>query len=296
MLVVISQFTDWYYYIDAHNYYHRNTYHFISFLIPMAGMLMDFSIILQYRKNINNKETFYALISYIVLPLAATVIQIFCYGMSLINLAICISMILMFVTTMVEQNRLLLYKEQETIALKGSLQSALDDRHKLQYLAETDVMTGILNRGSGEHKITEMINDHVKGLFCLIDCDHFKLINDFYGHTVGDEVIVAVAECLKNTCREKDVVFRLGGDEFAMYLPGLLEDGQADIFIKRVFDGLENIRIPEMGDQKIYISLGATFYKDGAPSFDQLYREADEAMYESKKVEGYHATVYHNMK
>ena len=56
-------------------------------------------------------------------------------------------------------------------------------------------------------------------MFCLIDCDKFKSINDTYGHSVGDKVIIAVAEKLRKTCRDSDVVLRLGGDEFAIFMP-----------------------------------------------------------------------------
>ena len=163
----------------------------------------------------------------------------------------------------------------------------------LLYLSETDLMTGICNRGSGEHKITKLLEEHVGGLLCLLDCDKFKLVNDTYGHAVGDKVIIAVADALQESCRENDVVMRLGGDEFALYIPGLFEKKQADAFVNRVFSKLEQINIPEMDNKKIYISLGASFCYDGEEiSFDQLYKEADTAMYTSKKTEGYCATIY----
>ena len=136
----------------------------------------------------------------------------------------------------------------------------------LLYLSETDLMTGICNRGSGELKITKLLEEHVGGLLCLLDCDKFKLVNDTYGHAVGDKVIIAVADALQESCRENDIVMRLGGDEFALYIPGLFEKKQADAFVKRVFSKLEKINIPEMENKKIYISLGASFCYDGETS------------------------------
>ena len=118
---------------------------------------------------------------------------------------------------------------------------------KLRYLSETDRMTGLYNRGCGERKIIKAIKNNSKGFLCLIDCDKFKKINDTYGHAVGDQVIIAVAQALKKSCREHDIVLRLGG---------AFSDG------------------------------------DEALTFDQLYRYADSAMYHSKKVFGYHATIY----
>lgn len=118
-LVFISQFTNLYYYIDNQNYYHRNPAYFISVLLPMTGMLLDLSLLIQYRKNISH-EILVAMTSYIVLPFVAAAAQIFYYGISLINIAISISMILMFLETMIEQGKTVarqehLLAEQERI-------------------------------------------------------------------------------------------------------------------------------------------------------------------------------------
>ena len=101
VLVVISQFTGLYYRFDAHNFYHRNPTYYISFLIPMAGMLIDLTLLIQYRKNIS-QQMFVSMVSYIALPFAGVIVQTFYYGVSLINIAISISMILMFIVAMVE--------------------------------------------------------------------------------------------------------------------------------------------------------------------------------------------------
>ena len=101
-----------------------------------------------------------------------------------------------------------------------TLESIDEDRkmqEKLRYLSETDRMTGILNRGSGEQKIREKMQMGNAGMFCLMDADKFKSINDNFGHAVGDKVIIAIADCLRKSFRDSDVVFRLGGDEFAAY-------------------------------------------------------------------------------
>lgn len=167
---------------------------------------------------------------------------------------------------------------------------------KLLYLSETDSMTGINNRGSGERKITEFLEKKKGGLFCLLDCDKFKKINDTYGHAVGDTVLIKLAAVLQRACRENDIVMRLGGDEFAMYLPGMPDKAQAESFFKRLFTQIDKISIPEMQGEKINVSLGASLCsdKDGA-TFDTLYHEADAAMYESKKIVGNHAIIYSDL-
>ena len=165
--------------------------------------------------------------------------------------------------------------------------------NRLIYLAQTDLMTGLCNRGSGEKKIIELLKEKTGGLLCLIDCDKFKSINDTYGHSVGDKVIIAVAEKLQKTCRDSDVVLRLGGDEFAVFIPGMLDKESAEAFFDRLFSNIEHIDIAEMDGKRILLSLGACFY-DGMEciTFDQLYRRADTAMYDSKKKQGYSATIF----
>lgn len=120
ILSVVSQFTHLYYRIDAGNYYHRNPAYIISLLLPLTGMVLDLSLLMEYRKKISS-QIFISMLSYIALPFAAALIMAFYYGISLINLAICISMILMFVAAMVEQNQSLAGKEKEAADLRISL-------------------------------------------------------------------------------------------------------------------------------------------------------------------------------
>ena len=101
-LVVLNQFTGFYYYFDAQNFYHRNSGYFISLLLPLMGMLIDLDLILQYHKYVSRRVAV-SLISYIILPYVAAIAQIFYYGISMINIAISISMILMFIEAMIEQ-------------------------------------------------------------------------------------------------------------------------------------------------------------------------------------------------
>ena len=164
---------------------------------------------------------------------------------------------------------------------------------KLLYLAQTDTMTGISNRRSGEKMIERVLNNKVSGMMCLVDCDKFKSINDTYGHMAGDEVIVAIAHTLQKSCRDKDVVMRLGGDGFALFIPGVTDRKCANAFFKRLFENLKQIQIESIKDHPIIMSLGACIY-DGKEelTFDELYCRADMAMYQSKKVEGYSATIY----
>lgn len=120
VMTIISQFTHLYYYIDAENYYHRAPGHIISLLIPMCGMVLDLSLIIQYRKKLE-KGIFIAMLSYLVLPFASAVVLIFYYGISLNDIALSISAILMFVTSTAEQNKNLARKEQEAANMRVSI-------------------------------------------------------------------------------------------------------------------------------------------------------------------------------
>ena len=159
--------------------------------------------------------------------------------------------------------------------------------NKLLILSETDVLTGISNRRSGEAKIEELIGSGAKGMFCLLDIDKFKSINDNYGHTVGDKALIAVAECLKKSFRSSDITMRLGGDEFAAFAVGISTEEQGAECINRFFAEVEKIDVPEIGRGKISVSLGAVlFNSQRSAEFDTIYAMADSTMYICKKNQG----------
>ena len=164
------------------------------------------------------------------------------------------------------------------------------EKHLL-YLSETDAMTGLRNRGSGEKSIADLMAEGQEGMFCLLDADKFKSINDTYGHGVGDKVIKEIANCIKKAFRNSDVTFRLGGDEFAAYAIGVTDEEHGQIVVNRLFNLVDKIDIPELGDRKITISLGAAIFSvKNDCKFDELYKRADSAAYASKKVQGNCAT------
>jgi diguanylate cyclase (GGDEF)-like protein/PAS domain S-box-containing protein len=165
------------------------------------------------------------------------------------------------------------------------------EKEMLIALSETDQMTNLLNRVSGEKKVTEHLKNGDGGFLILLDVDHFKSINDTFGHGVGDQVIIQVAKCLKSTFREHDIVFRLGGDEFSAYAAEVTTKKIANQIIKRFIANLEAIVIPELGDRTITASIGATIIKPGTPvQFADQYKLIDEGVYESKKVDGSQVT------
>ena len=171
-----------------------------------------------------------------------------------------------------------------------AFESIDEDRRQqeaLRKLSETDAMTGVHNRGSGEQKIRDAMKCGKHGMFCLIDVDKFKSINDNYGHQAGDAALKAIADSLSNVFRESDIVFRLGGDEFAAFAEGVTTHEIGERILKRVFEYLEKVNIPALQDRKVTISVGASFFpKSNTDCFEGAYQRADEGTYESKKHDG----------
>lgn len=160
----------------------------------------------------------------------------------------------------------------------------------LLYLSRTDLMTGIYNRGYGERMISELLDVHRQGLFCLFDVDKFKNINDKYGHSVGDSVLIEISKALQRVKRSNDVVMRLGGDEFAAYFLDIDSESAASEIIAAFFDEISRLHIEPI-TEKVSVSLGAVLYKDGF-SFDSIYKLADSGVYDSKTNKGNSYTFF----
>ena len=168
-------------------------------------------------------------------------------------------------------------------------------RDKLRYLAEIDQLTKINNRGSGEDKIRKLLKTGDGGMFVLFDVDKFKRINDSFGHSVGDKVLIAIGRCMKKTFRDMDVILRLGGDEFAAFTPGICDAKAGNPIIQRLIDHIGRINISEMQGQKINVSIGVSFYlPNDTYTFEELYKQADSCTYASKKTDGISVSYYEN--
>lgn len=130
-------------------------------------------------------------------------------------------------------------------------------------------------------------------MFCLLDVDHFKSINDTFGHGVGDQVIIEIANAMKRTAGKEDIVLRLGGDEFAAFAPGIQDKNDGEKRIDAFLEQVRNIEIDELNEKIIEVSIGVVFCRpDEAISFEELYKNADRCTYISKKQPGSIATFW----
>lgn len=158
---------------------------------------------------------------------------------------------------------------------------------KLRLLSETDALTGIPNRGFGEAKMKKLLNRGTRGMFCVLDVDKFKPINDTYGHSAGDLVLKKIAGALTQSFRPQDVAFRLGGDEFAVFSAGTQTEAEALHAIQAFTDAAKKLTFPAFSGISVSLSIGAAFCRSPEKeNFDSLYVKADDAMYRSKKAGG----------
>ena len=150
-------------------------------------------------------------------------------------------------------------------------------RH-LQHAAETDALTGLLNRGSYDSLLEDCDADSV---LVLMDVDLFKDINDTYGHEMGDRVLKRVAASIAENFRATDHACRIGGDEFAVIMTETHNVTRKTVSAKINLIAAE-LRKEEDGMPGTTLSVGAAFCRD-LPSHGVLYQAADEALYESKR-------------
>lgn len=170
------------------------------------------------------------------------------------------------------------------VTKEKQLQNQLDGYiQELKVASETDPLTGLLNRRSALVKFKQVAKTKTTGVYCLMDVDNFKQINDSFGHDIGDAVLVQLAQALGSTFRDKDVVVRLGGDEFCVFLADVHDVDFADTIIQRFITKLQKVRIPEMGDNLISVSYGMTATAVDMP-LKEMYRAADASMYKQKKT------------
>ncbi len=163
---------------------------------------------------------------------------------------------------------------------------------KLEIQAGTDSLTGVLNRRHfTELAEKEQARSHRKGsslALLLLDVDHFKGINDNYGHHTGDRVLKALTESCTQCLRESDLLGRWGGEEFIILLPETELDTAA-IVAQRLREKVMKMRLPvseenESGESiGITISLGLTVVRADDASLDEAFKRADKALYRSKQ-------------
>ena len=163
------------------------------------------------------------------------------------------------------------------------------DNARLEQLAQTDPLTQLLNRRALTERITAEMEralryDSTLALL-MIDLDHFKKVNDTYGHLVGDDVLRDVGQLLSDTIRGSDIVARYGGEEFLVLLPETDDDG-SEKFANRIREAVEEhlfARESLAEPLRLTASIGVAVYPAARiESVEDLFARADAALYRAK--------------
>jgi diguanylate cyclase (GGDEF)-like protein len=145
--------------------------------------------------------------------------------------------------------------------------------------AVTDPMTGLLNRLSLSDRFSEAVRAGGSVGLVMCDVDHFKQVNDAYGHERGDQVLIELAIRLRGILREADLAYRVGGEEFVLLLPGR-DAGAAERVAERI---RRAVAATPLAGLSVTVSVGVATAVGDSASISQLLREADGALYRAKR-------------
>ncbi|WBU40000.1 GGDEF domain-containing protein [Marinobacter alkaliphilus] len=179
---------------------------------------------------------------------------------------------------------LLIYDVTEFASSKRALERA---NEQLAKLSMTDRLTGLLNRGTWENLVDAEYERYRRygqaTSLVMFDIDHFKPVNDNYGHLAGDEVIRHTAQTTRNNIRQSDSAGRYGGEEFGIILPET-DAENARLICERIREGIEKSTVETSAGNITYtISMGIAQLTDEPENYMQWMQKADEALYAAKE-------------
>ena len=179
----------------------------------------------------------------------------------------------------------IMQKNEELLALNNSLEERIKERTKeLEILASTDSLTGINNRRNFFKLSKELFKNSLDENFftLMIDVDNFKMLNDTYGHAVGDEVLILLAKTITDMLPEDNVFGRLGGEEFAVAYSLANNEDRVEK-VNSIRQTIENLKFDNGKSQiKFTISVGVSQKHENDDSIDAILTRADKGLYEAK--------------
>lgn len=155
---------------------------------------------------------------------------------------------------------------------------------KINKQKDTDDLTGLKNKGALTRSINKFLMDNTKtkGIMLILDIDNFKIVNDTFGHDVGDKVIYQVGDFLLRQFSKNEVMGRFGGDEFIIFIKDTDDVDFAGEVAHKIIDGISNgIALPDES-QKISVSIGVAIYHGEEKNYSELFKKADIALYKTK--------------
>ena len=172
--------------------------------------------------------------------------------------------------------------------LLSRVHKILDIQKQMKYFArnaETDQLTGFLNKAASEALMDRLCAEET-GLLCVLDLDAFKMVNDIFGHDVGDQVLIMFSHILKRSLRKDDECGRIGGDEFIVFLRNMTDSDELDRFAKRINEEYQAGARSIMGERLTFsagVSVGAVAVPEYGREYPELFHMADQALYIVKK-------------
>lgn len=161
----------------------------------------------------------------------------------------------------------------------------VDKIQGLKKAAETDPMTGLLNKASSQDEIGTAVRT-IPGTLMMIDLDSFKHVNDLYGHDMGDKILIRFAEIIKSAIRAQDIAGRMGGDEFIAFCKHVKDEAviaEKSRFINRELLKSAHEYMGEDMNIPLGASIGAVMVPNEGTDFLTLYKKADKALYKVKQ-------------
>lgn len=149
---------------------------------------------------------------------------------------------------------------------------------------DLDDLTGLRNKGALTREINEFLADPLtdKGLMFMLDIDHFKAINDTYGHDIGDRVIAQLGNFIGKTFVNNEITGRFGGDEFIVFIRNNDNmDTLTNVAEEIIAGASANVVLPKP-EEKISVSIGVAIYKGDEKSYSEIFKKADVALYIAK--------------
>lgn len=160
---------------------------------------------------------------------------------------------------------------------------------ELRVAATTDNLTSLLNRGAFKMLVEAYLDAAAKraesrsGAMLVIDADHFKAVNDSFGHDAGDEALKLIARSINGTLRSGDLAGRLGGEEFGVFLPGA-PSGECIKIAEKIRAAIAAVEFtPKAVAWPLTVSIGGATFSE-LPGYDRLYAAADECLFEAKRL------------
>ena len=177
------------------------------------------------------------------------------------------------------------FKPDVLLRRVGNILSNINKIQGLKQVVDIDPMTGLLNKAASQRKIGEACQKH-QGVLMMIDLDSFKLVNDIYGHGMGDKILIRFSELIREVIRSSDLAGRMGGDEFIAFCQHVHDESiiaekslhlnEKLVASAKEFMG-EDMSIP------LGASIGAIFAPNEGTDFSTLYNKADQALYKVKQ-------------